>query len=206
MPGIANDSVAQLNARIYRFDQRYVQHWMQWTNNSTPQIFRLTMNRWQAVRGGRILVDDAVLVPLLSRAAREIAQLYRFRLGNPSTMNHSEIAALRSLWAIFEDVCCASPKPLRRKPPANGGKAGAVGISKAVLLVSQGQIGPAFDSEVKRKLGITRVASANEWIQAIETASQDVQRFEQRHGVDLQTATRLTLQPGRIYDMALGPS
>ena len=62
MPGIANDSVAQLNARIGRFDQRYVQHWAAWVNDSTPQVFRLTMNRWQSVRGGRTLVDDAVLL------------------------------------------------------------------------------------------------------------------------------------------------
>jgi len=102
--------------------------------------------------------------------------------------------ALTSLWAIFS-----------RLPTS--GTASCVGITKAVLLLTDGRIGPAFDSQVRRKLGVGRPATCREWLQTLQDIGEDIAAFETSHGrlakaVPFRFAQ---LAYGRLYDMALGP-
>jgi hypothetical protein len=83
--------------------------------------------------------------------------------------------------------------------------AGAVGISKATMLITDGRVGPAFDSKVRKKLGLRKIQNAQEWLIAIQRASNDVAEFEYLQKTTLQLASGLSLYSGRIYDMALGP-
>lgn len=68
------------------------------------------------------------------------------------------------------------------------GLAGIVGISKAVLLLSEGRVGPAFDLHVKKHLELRRIDNVNEWIGALQVASRDIQQFEAANQVTLQQA------------------
>jgi len=74
------------------------------------------------------------------------------------------------------------------------------------MLVTDGRVGPAFDSRVKTMLGIREIKNADEWLNAIRGALQDIAAFQTRNGTTLQLASGLQgPHAGRIYDMALGP-
>jgi hypothetical protein len=66
---------------------------------------------------------------------------------------------------------------------------------------------PAFDSQVRRKLGVGRPATCHEWLQTLEDIGEDIALFESAHGPLLNAVpVRFThLAYGRLYDMALGP-
>ena len=44
------------------------------------------------------------------------------------------------------------------------GTASCVGITKAVMLLTDGRIGPALDSQVRLNLGVAKPINAEEWI------------------------------------------
>jgi hypothetical protein len=71
-----------------------------------------------------------------------------------------------------------------------------------------GRVGPAFDSEVRKQLNIKEPANVKQWIEALKLVSRDAQSFENRNRITLQQAAPQQFQhlnPGRLYDMALGP-
>ncbi len=108
--------------------------------------------------------------------------------------------ALEQLWSIFQN--------LSYHGRSRHGLAGVVGVSKAVLLLTEGRIGPAFDSQVRNQIGIRAPKDAREWIQALQLVSQDIQAFEETNRCKLQEAAPgvfAAMRSGRIYDMALGP-
>jgi len=108
----------------------------------------------------------------------------------------AQIAALLGLWAVFER--------LSQKKTTS-----CVGITKAILLVTNGRIGPAFDSTVRKKLGLKdRLKSSEEWLGALRGISEDILDFENRHGmklVDVVPGRFDRYHVGRLYDMVLGP-
>ena len=57
-------------------------------------------------------------------------------------------------------------------------------VSKfASMLITNGRIGPAFDSIVRRKLGLNaHLKSSDEWITVLREISRDIQGFEKLHG------------------------
>ena len=69
---------------------------------------------------------------------------------------------------------------------ARSGLAGVVGISKAVLLLSDGRVGPAFDSQVRGHLNIAAINNAAAWIEALQVANQDIHAFEVANATTLQ--------------------
>jgi hypothetical protein len=107
--------------------------------------------------------------------------------------------ALTELWSILGE--------LSLEGRARGGRCGAVGISKATMLLSFGTIGPAFDSVVRKSLGIARMDNAAAWIDAISFVDDDISRFQNSHSIALnEVAPDFSyLGAGRLYDMALGP-
>lgn len=206
--GIAGDSVADLRARIARFRPRYVRHWTEWL--ATPDAERAsalkrTLGRWQACRGNS-LRPVADIQTLLDDARPHITALAGFELRRVSSFDRRALAALGALWALFQRLSYARPNPDRKRPAPRGGVAGAVGISKAALLVTDGRVGPAFDSQVCRKLRVGAISNAEDWIAAMRFVSEDIASFESKNGMTLQDAAGLPrIQSGRIYDMALGP-
>jgi len=74
--------------------------------------------------------------------------------------------------------------------------------------LSEGRVGPAFDSQVRGNLGIQEPRTAQEWIPALRVASKDIEEFERNNQCALQQASPppfAELETGRLYDMALGP-
>ncbi len=73
--------------------------------------------------------------------------------------------------------------------------------------MTDGRIGPAFDSQVRAKLGVGRPATFQDWLLALQDIAEDIAMFESIHG-PLSKAVPVRfggLAYGRLYDMALGP-
>lgn len=70
------------------------------------------------------------------------------------------------------------------------------------------RVGPAFDSEVRRRLGIETPVRADEWLAALRVVQRDIDLFEARNQTSLRVAAGRPFEncfASRIYDMALGP-
>lgn len=153
------------------------------------------MRRTQAVGGH----NPPYLEHLVAHSAPYIQTLQAFDIRLAASFTQQACAALSALWEIFEQ--------LSYQGRARTGLAGIVGISKAVLLLSDGRVGPAFDSQVRRHLNIAAINNARAWIEAQQLANKDIHAFEAANGITLQEAgpNYAHLHSGRIYDMALGP-
>ena len=210
MPGIANLTIQEFQGLVNRFAVRYVDDWNGWLNTqliARPGQLGIVLRRWQACRPNRMrrtraenLHDAPYLDDLIDQAAQSLQVLQNFDIRDGNSFSVQNCQALNELWNIFQN--------LSYHGRARNGLAGIVGISKAVLLLTDGRVGPAFDSEVRRHLATGNIANANEWVDALRTASQDIQAFEANNQTTLQQAVpnnHAGLHSGRIYDMALGP-
>lgn len=166
------------------------------------RLFASTLRSWQATRPLRMrrcraeaTHDGPHIEDLLDEADWHLAVLGGLTVADLDDARPDQIAALHGLCSTF-----------LRLPQA--GAATCVGITKAVLLVSVGRIGPAFDSTVRNQLGLKRhLKSSDEWVEVLRLVGRDIRRFEQRHG-DFRRVVpgQFThYEVGRLYDMLLGP-
>jgi hypothetical protein len=210
MSGIANITPNEFRGRVNRFAQKYVNDWNCWLNtdhNDRAQQLGIILRKWQACRPNRMrrtMIENIHGAPyiedLIHNAADMIRTLQSFEIQNSSSFSANNCLALEMTWNIFEH--------LSYHGNSRNGLTGIVGISKCVLLLTDGRVGPAFDSKVKSHLGIKNISNAIEWIDALKIASQDIQDFESNNQLTIQQASPKKysgLQIGRIYDMALGP-
>jgi hypothetical protein len=190
----------------------YVNDWQLWVGTLESQHHvagRLgqTLRKWQACRPNRMRRptseadhDPPYLEDLIATAIPFIHILQTFDTRLLVSYTPQAEHALHRLWHIFEN--------LSYHGLANHGQTGVVGISKAVMLLTEGRVGPAFDSTVRGNLGILAPESPDEWIQALQITTRDIRAFELANHCTLQTAAPsrfADFQSGRIYDMALGP-
>ncbi|MEY2343258.1 hypothetical protein AB4090_14295 [Acidithiobacillus sp. IBUN Pt1247-S3] len=195
----------QVFADVQGFAQRYVQDWNTWlaaTPSTRPDLFGRILRKWQATRPNsmRRLKDQASHAPpflddLLMSAGEPIATLEDLDVRAIRDRSTDQEKALCDLWRIFEQL------------PTTG-TASCVGITKAVLLLTDGKLGPAFDSQVRKKLRVGQPASCTAWISALEAIADDIASFEDTHHIPLTKAVPdafASLAYGRLYDMALGP-
>ena len=186
------------------FAGRNVEDWEAWLaahRDARPELFGRILRRWQATRPlamrrlkaetqhGAPFLDD-----LLELAAEPVSVLGELTVLMVAQRTPQQDKALTALWDIFS-----------RLPTA--GLASCVGITKAVLLLTDGRIGPAFDSQVRTRLGVGRPATCRDWIQILQDIGEDIVMFESTHGpLTKAVPSRFAhLAYGRLYDMALGP-
>ena len=138
--------------------------------------------------------DPPFLDDLLEWAEAPLAELKNVTVATLARRSSRQDEALTALWNVFA-----------RLPTV--GFASCVGITKAILLLTDGRIGPAFDSRVRSQLGVARPATCLDWIQILEGIGDDVATFESIHGplTEAVSSRFKHLAPGRLYDMALGP-
>ena len=210
MPGISNLTVEQFRDRVNRFDIKYVDHWNSWLNTADehrPRQLGAILRSWQACRPNTMrrtqrenLHNAPFIDDLITEAHPYIRQLTHFSIRQAASFSNESHSSLSELWNIFED--------LSYRGKARNGLAGVVGISKAVLLLTDGRVGPAFDSKVRDHLGIENIEDAKQWIGALRQANQDIISFEQNNQTTICECVppqHSNLIAGRIYDMALGP-
>lgn len=201
---IRNKTPAQLRADIDGFAVRYVQDWESWLSigsTGRPMLFGRILRKWQATRPlpmrrlrteaqhGAPFLDD-----LLEAAAEPLRVVAGCSVLTITQRTPEQTEAFQRLWAVFARL------PL-------SGVASCVGITKALLLLTEGRIGPALDSWVRGKLGVARPANCSEWLWILQEVAADIAAFEQLHGpiANAVPVRFAKLADGRLYDMALGP-
>lgn len=201
---IRNKTPRQVRSAVNAFSARYVEDWNAWVGahpDARPQLFGRILRKWQATRpvAMRRLRAEAdhrppFLDDLLESAAEPLRALAGLTVLTIARKTPEQDGALNTLWTIFS-----------RLPTAGAGS--CVGITKAVLLLTDGRIGPAFDSQVRSKLGVGRPATCHEWLRILQDVGEDIAVFESSRGrLSKAVPVRFAqLAYGRLYDMALGP-
>jgi len=201
MPGIADITVPELQTRVRRFARRYVNDWNEWIavgDDNRPAKFGEILRRWQACRPNRMRRTQAeqahgapYLEDLIAQSNEFVRALQTFDIRVRASFTIQMEESLEGLWQLF--------RHLSYHGRVRNGLAGVVGISKSVILLTEGRVGPAFDRKVRGHLKIQEPQDCAQWIEA----------FEDRNCCTLQDAMPREfagLRSGRIYDMALGPS
>lgn len=201
---IRNKTPAQIRADVDGFASRYVEDWDTWLSggpDGRPELFGRILRKWQATRPlpmRRLRKEAQHQAPFLDDLCEATEEPVRV-LADLSVLTIAERTpaqqkALETLWTIFSRL------------PASG-VATCVGITKGMLLVTNGRIGPAFDSQVRRKLCVARPTTYAEWLAILQEIGEDIAIFERAHGpiTEFVPSRFAHLAYGRLYDMALGP-
>ncbi len=201
---IRRKTPAQIRAAVDGFASRYVRDWDDWLaagTNVRPELFGRILRKWQAARPGAVrrLRREArhgapFLDELLAEAEEPLHLMANLSVATVSERTPAQDEALAGLWSIFSRLRIS-------------GVTSCVGITKAILLLTDGKIGPAFDSRVRANLGVARPSTCSEWLQALENIAEDIAMFERANGSlrDAVPPRFASLAYGRLYDMALGP-
>jgi hypothetical protein len=214
MPHIAlltQMSPDEVSVAIAHFSRKYKEDWKQWTNlyqSSLPpesliaSEFGSVLRKWQAARPRpmRRPRNEAVHAPphledLLTEAWPHLKDLGNLSVREIKTAAPQQIRALLALWDIFRNL-------------TSQGKATCVGITKSVLLLTEGRIGPAFDSTVRHRLRIEQPPNGKTWIEDLCSISDDISLFETRNSMRIESlvpAEWVPINVGRAYDMVAGP-
>lgn len=194
----------QVRDAVSGFAAKYVAHWNQWLNCGELDrvaTFGSILRRWQAVRPNtmRRPRHDALHPPphledILDNAQPHLATVQNLDLPSFADRTAADQQALGELWNHLQALAIESP-------------ATCVGITKGVLLLTNGRIGPAIDSEVRRRLGLGAITTSEQWVDVLDQVSEDVIMFEERWGSfrDAVPPAFAGLGYGRLYDMTAGP-
>ena len=194
----------QVRSAVRGFSPKYVEDWRTWlgtADSSRAETFGRILRRLQATRPREMRRDRAAnrhappfLEDLIDRAAGPLHAIRHLTVMNIRRRSGSQDAALHALWDLFQGLTVSEA-------------ASAVAISKSVLLLTCGKIGPALYSRVQKGIGIGRPGDAQEWVSIIEAVGDDIVAFEDRCGrlSDAVPPEFRDLEYGRLYDMALGP-
>jgi hypothetical protein len=192
----------QVRAAIDAFSPKYVEDWDAWlavSPRGRAKLFGQTLRKWQATRprpSRRIRAEarhePPYLDDLVESAGGPLRVLEDLTVLNVAQRSHQQDEALAVMWDVFSGLTVT-------------GHASCVGITKAVLLLTDGRIGPAFDSNVQRRL--SRPGTSAAWVRILEEVGHDIAAFESAHGPLAQVVSPrfAHLGPGRLYDMILGP-
>ena len=194
--------------RIKAFNIRYVNDWSVWLRASQGCDFRATstpisvaiefkriMGKWQACRP-KVLRSASELQRTLDSATEPLRRVGSANLRCFQAPSEVLTDAMCGLWRIFEGGLCLK------------GKATEVGVSKAILLVTKGRIGPAFDSNVKARLNALYVRDCKTYMKALGEIASELAAFEARELTTLDGLAQQAGRPadvGRAVDMVLGP-
>lgn len=195
-------------ARVRAFNMRYVQDWRDWLRVSrgceflseevpieVAKEFKRIMGKWQACRPRR-LRSAFELQRTLAAAVTPLSLIGRSSLRCFESPGRPLVDAMADLWRVFEDGLCEQSK------------ASEVGVTKAILLVTKGRIGPAFDSNVKACLNAGYVTGPKTHLKALSAIARELGQFETRESKRLEDLALEAGRPadvGRIIDMVLGP-
>ena len=202
--GIRYMTPAQVSRAVEGFSPGYADDWAWWLTvpaRRRPVVLGQILRRWQATRPQpmrRPRAEASHSAPYLEDLYDDAQRLLGI-LGDVDVLTirartQEQDHALRAIWANFARLAAT-------------GEASCVGITKAVLLVTDGRVGPAFDSNVRQHLRIDRPKSGVDWLTALDLIADDIAEFEARHGpLENVVPHRFGhLSVGRLYDMALGP-
>ena len=195
----------EVRRRLEAFTASYVVDWEDWlgvAESNRVSKFASILRSWNATRPlpmrrprAEASHEPPYIEDLLDEAVPHLEVLSDLTVTGLALATPDHINALHGLWAAFS------------KLPQKG-SASCVGITKAIMLLTNGRIGPAFDSIVRKQLGLKdHLKSSEEWIGVLRGISEDILAFEKQHGrlADIVPYRLVGYHVGRLYDMVLGP-
>ncbi|MFZ0773883.1 MAG: hypothetical protein WAN08_20875 [Candidatus Sulfotelmatobacter sp.] len=208
-PVLEHLSPSDVHDQINGFPRRYVQDWKNWLEVSTcfdagptpvsisvAQKFGEILWNWRACGRFQHPLDAMELFETLKKALPFLDALGDSNLRTFHFPTDSLRELIRSLWTVFYDGLCMK------------GTAGHVAITKAILLITRGRIGPAFDSNVKRALGIRYLPNSESLVSFLSSLAKQLLVFEDQYAVRIESLVPIDRGPvavGRAVDMLLGP-
>lgn len=186
------------------FSKKYAGDWKCWINTLqrypfvSPEVakkFGEILRRWQAGRPRKISSDDKLL-SILNQTKRILSQTTKINLREIFLSDTKIKGVLESLWNLFKN-------DLTEQKNTTG-----VGVTKAIMLVTEGNIGPAFDSNVCFNLNYYIHNSFESYYMGLQEIAEDIYKFENKENVHLEDLIPEQWKPvniGRAYDMLVGP-
>ena len=204
MKFLSGKTLDQVKRRIADFNPRYSTHWMAWYRlnpddaEAKAAALRSTLGSWQAFRGkGRKAAPTQEIAAVLDKARPALAALAEkdVRCLRETRSDSQGRAYLAALWELSAGIY---------QDPKN---APLVGRSKAIMLLTNGMFGPAFDRDVCTALfggNFPPLTPCGIWLAMLTEVAHDIAAFERERNVRLEELVPGTAV-GRIYDMAAGP-
>jgi hypothetical protein len=198
-------TLRDVRANVRGFAPRYTRDWDEWLATSSDdraEPFGRILGGWHATRGSGEMRhirargghEPPFIEDLLEAAAEPLRTLGDLTVMAVTHRTPDQSLALCNLWRGFSGLTTT-------------GRASCVGITKAVLLLTNGRIGPALDSTVMKSVGVSPPSTCQDWLSVLEAVSEDISAFETIHGPLSKAvpAGFAHLEYGRLYDMILGP-
>ena len=202
---IAEKTPAQVAETLLGFSTDYRRDWEAWLTTSEDRKaseFGRILRKWQATRPypmrrprSEAKHPPPFLDDLIEEAKPHLQAIRDLTLANMHRPTDPQVSALMALWQLFTNLSFR-------------GQASCVGITKAVMLLTDGRLGPALDANVRRGLRIPRIYEPNKWILLLSDLGNDIRVFEEKNNVSLTEVVPRQLShlgQGRILDMILGP-
>lgn len=199
---LQRQSPRQIVGRLQTFDASYRRDWQSWIAVTRREItsviaakqFEDTLRRWNACRKRGGVRNE--MTGLIQAAVPHLNSLTRSDLRSFSDPSREQKFAVRELWSLLESGICLSKS------------ASEVGISKGIMLLTRGRIGPAFDSSVRETFRFGRITSPDGLLLAYHAVADDLLRFEKLNRLRLEDLLPKgwgSIAVGRIVDMIAGP-
>jgi hypothetical protein len=208
MNGLSGFETAdQYSHALKNFREKYVKNWDAWLARPRPElnrdgrrnIFISTLKAWGICRcpeGGGIKHDFNL--DSFSGLEKISALLINYDLRS-FTKTDDVVVQLKNLWIGLNGIC-------------ENKQVNMLIASKATMLLTDGAIGPAFDSSVMATIWGIKYSSYDrsfgKWINLLSEVSKDIKDFEGRIGMRMEDAAPKgfrNVKVGRLYDMAFGP-
>jgi hypothetical protein len=196
-------SLEEIKKLLESFSKKYAWDWKEWiwtlenytfVSSEVAKKFGEILRKWQAGRP-RTISSDETLLTVLDKTSKILSQTPEFNLRDITSSNTQIKDVLKSLWNIFK-------KDLTIEQNTTN-----VGVTKAIMLLTRGKIGPAFDSNASRNLNYY-ISSFDEYYRGIQEIADDISKFEYKENVHLEDLVPDKWKPlniGRAYDMLIGP-
>jgi hypothetical protein len=186
--GFSHRYVADLNNFALTIEQ------YSFTSPQAANHLNKLLRKWRGCRPKSARKDRLPLLKLLDKDFKSISQI---DLRNFRHISPFERITISRIWSELQNQICDVKKST------------AVAPSKAMLILTNGRLGPALDSNVRKSLKLPKVLSPDDYISLLNAISEDIAVFEQVNApVILEDLVPIEWQPvfvGRAYDMAIGP-
>ena len=164
------------------------------TSPQTAEHLCRLLRKWQACRPSAVRKD---LLPLLTHLAADFTTIATVDLRTIGHASSNVRAAITRIWLTLISQIC------------NNRQMAEVAASKAMLILTNGLLGPALDSNARAVLRLPRIRSSDDYFTLLLAISEDITAFEKvNYPILLQDLVPKEWHPiavGRAYDMAIGP-
>ena len=199
---LQNKQIQKVSTLIQGFALRYVMDLNDFvrtteyygrTSLKTAEHLCQLLKKWKACRPSPYNKD---LLPLLKLIDSDLAIVETVNLRTIQDAPLNIKMAIKRIWLTLNSKLCENRQIAE------------IAASKAMLILTNGKLGPALDSNVRKALKLQRIHCPNDYLALLFAISEDIAIFEKANQTILEKLVPKEWHPieiGRAYDMAIGP-